>query len=155
MYCPVCNHKESKVIDSRLSGEGFNIRRRRVCAKCNFRFSTLEAIEILDLAVIKRDGHRENYSRDKLTKGLRTSLEKRSYLEESFQKLINEIEREIHKKAKGEITSRTLGDIVMKKLKHFDQVGYIRYASVYRSFKDAKTFQAELNRLIKKKAKKK
>jgi transcriptional repressor NrdR len=115
----------------------------------------LEAIEILDLVVIKRDGHRENYNREKIVKGLRTSLEKRSYLEEDFQKLISDIEREIHKKAKGEIKSSTLGDIVMKKLKTFDPVAYIRYASVYRSFKDVKTFQAEVNRLVKKKAKKK
>ncbi|MCB9802470.1 transcriptional repressor NrdR [Candidatus Nomurabacteria bacterium] len=150
MYCPVCNHKETKVIDSRLSGEGFNIRRRRECLKCQARFSTLEAIEILDLVVIKRDGRRESYNRDKITKGLRTSLEKRAYLEENFQKLLTDIEREITKKAKGEITSQVLGDIVMKKLKTFDQVAYIRYASVYRSFKDVKTFQAELNRLLKK-----
>ncbi|KKP92005.1 MAG: Transcriptional repressor NrdR [Parcubacteria group bacterium GW2011_GWA2_36_10] len=150
MHCPACNHQETKVIDSRLSGGGFNIRRRRECLRCKMRFSTLEAIEILDLVVIKRDGRRETYNRDKIVKGLRTSLEKRSYLEEGFQKLISEIEREITKVSKGEITSKILGDIVMKKLKTFDQVAYIRYASVYRSFKDAQTFQTELNRLLKK-----
>lgn len=152
MHCPACNHQETKVIDSRLSGGGFNIRRRRECLKCKMRFSTLEAIEILDLVVIKRDGRRETYNRDKIVKGLRTSLEKRSYLEEGFQKLVSEIEREITKVSKGEITSKILGDIVMKKLKTFDQVAYIRYASVYRSFKDAQTFQTELNRLLKKKS---
>ncbi len=150
MHCPACNHQETKVIDSRLSGGGFNIRRRRECLKCKMRFSTLETIEILDLVVIKRDGRRESYNRDKIVKGLRTSLEKRSYLEEGFQKLVAEIEREITKVSKGEITSKILGDIVMKKLKNFDQVAYIRYASVYRSFKDAQTFQTELNRLLKK-----
>ena len=150
MQCPFCNNRETKVIDSRLSGEGFSIRRRRNCAKCNFRFSTLEEIEILELVIIKRDGHRENYNRDKVTKGLRTSLEKRSYLEEDFQKLVREIERDIQKKAKNEITSKLLGEIVIKRLKAFDQIAYIRYASVYRSFKDVKTFQAELSRLTKK-----
>lgn len=151
MNCPVCKHKDTKVVDSRLSGEGFSIRRRRLCQKCHFRFSTIEEMEILDLTVIKRDGHRENYSKDKLVKGLRTSLEKRQYLEENFYKLINEIERDIQKKAKNEITSKQLGEIVMKGLKSFDQVAYIRYASVYRSFKDAQTFQKELNQLLKKK----
>ena len=148
MNCPVCNKSDTKVVDSRLSGEGFSIRRRRLCEKCHYRFSTLEEIEILDLVVIKRDGRRENYSRDKLVKGMRTSLEKRPYLEEDFQSLVRETEREIQKAARGEITSRAIGEIVMKRLRLFDQVAYIRYASVYRSFKDAKTFQSELNRLL-------
>ncbi len=152
MYCPVCNHKSTKVLDSRLIGEGFSIRRRRSCSKCDFRFSTIEEVEILDLTVIKRDGHRENYNRNKLVKGLERSLEKIPYLEEDFSSLIREIEREIQKKATGnEITYKELGQIVMKKLKSFDEVAYIRYASVYRSFKDVKTFQKELNRLLKKK----
>ncbi len=153
MYCPFCNNKETKVIDSRLSGEGFSIRRRRECLKCEQRFSTLEEVEILDLIVIKRDGRRENYSREKLMRGLRTALEKRPYLEENFQRLLREIERDIQKKANQEITSKDLGDIVMKRLKSFDQVAYIRYASVYRSFKDVNTFQAEVNRLIRQKNK--
>ncbi|MBT6691243.1 transcriptional repressor NrdR [Candidatus Parcubacteria bacterium] len=154
MNCPSCNSNETKVIDSRLSGEGFSIRRRRSCQSCSFRFSTIEEIEILDLVVIKRDGHRENYTRDKLIRGLRTSLEKRAYLEEDFRRMISEIERDIQKKATTEITSQQMGEIIMKRLKAFDQVAYIRYASVYRSFKDAKTFQKELNRLLKKKNKK-
>ena len=149
MNCPICNKKDTKVIDSRLSGEGFSIRRRRACEKCSYRFSTIEDIEILDLVVIKRDGRRENYSRDKLVKGLRASLEKRVYLEEEFQKLVRDIERDIQKIGDNEITSKDIGEIVMRKIKSFDQVAYIRYASVYRSFKDVKTFQAELNRLLK------
>lgn len=149
MNCPICNKKDTKVIDSRLSGEGFSIRRRRACEKCSYRFSTIEDIEILDLVVIKRDGRRENYSRDKLVKGLRASLEKRAYLEEEFQKLVRDIERDIQKIGNNEITSKDIGEIVMRKIKSFDQVAYIRYASVYRSFKDVKTFQAELNRLLK------
>jgi transcriptional repressor NrdR len=149
MNCPICNKKDTKVIDSRLIGEGFSIRRRRMCDKCSYRFSTLEEIEILDLVVIKRDGRRENYSRDKMIRGLRTSLEKRPYLEDEFQKLVRDIERDIQKMSQSEITSKDIGEIVMKKIKSFDQVAYIRYASVYRSFKDVKTFQAELNRLLK------
>ncbi len=151
MNCVACNSKNTRVIDSRLIGEGFSIKRRRSCSSCNFRFSTIEEVKILDLVVIKRDGRREAYSSNKLIKGLRTSLEKRAYLEEDFQKLIREIERDIQKKANIEITFKQLGEIVMKKLKTFDQVAYIRYASVYRSFKDAKTFQKELKRLVKKK----
>ena len=155
MICPACNHDDTKVVDSRLSGEGFSIRRRRMCQKCEFRFSTLEDLEILDLVVIKRDGRRESYSKEKVVKGFRTSLEKRQYLEEDFHKLINETERAISKKASTEITSKQIGEIVMKRLKNFDQVAYIRYASVYRSFKDVKTFQKELNQLLKKKKVKK
>src|SRR3989339_325428 len=151
MNCPVCNSKDAKVVDSRLSGEGFSIRRRRVCGKCGFRFSTLEEMEILDLVVIKRDGRRENYSKAKLIRGLKTSLEKRPYLEEKFFRLIREIERDIQKKSLNEISSKQIGEIVMRRLKSFDQLAYIRYASVYRSFKDAKTFQKELNLLLKKK----
>lgn len=152
MNCPVCNAKDTKVIDSRLSGEGSSIRRRRDCSRCHYRFSTLEEIEILDLVVIKRDGRRESYNRDKLIRGLRIPLEKRPYLEENFQKLLREIERDIQKKARAEITSRELGEVVMKRLRIFDQVAYIRYASVYRSFKDVNTFQKELAMLLNKKS---
>ncbi len=149
MNCPVCNKLDTKVVDSRLSGEGFSIRRRRLCESCHYRFSTLEEIEILDLIVIKRDGRRENYNREKLSRGIRTSLEKRAYLEEDFQRLIREIGRDVQKAAGSEVRSQLIGEIVMKRLKTFDQVAYIRYASVYRSFKDVKTFQSELNRLLK------
>lgn len=154
MNCPVCNKQDTKVLDSRLWGGGFSIRRRRFCPKCKSRFTTLESLEILDLTVIKRDGRREAYSKDKIIRGLRTALEKRPFLEEDFQKLIGEIERDIQKKADGEITSKDLGEIVINRLKDFDTVAYIRYASVYRSFKDAQTFQKELKNLLKKKARK-
>ncbi len=151
MNCPVCNHKDSKVIDSRLSSDGLSIRRRRECAKCAFRFSTLEEIELLDLTVIKRDGRREAYSRDKMIRGLEKSLEKCSYTDADFKKLVHRIERDIHKKKRGEITSRDLGEIVMKRLRTFDKVAYIRFASVYRQFEDVNTFQKELEKLTKKK----
>ena len=155
MHCPTCSNKNTKVLDSRLVGEGFSIRRRRSCLKCDFRFSTVEEIEILDLIVIKRDGHRENYNRNKIIRGLKRALEKIPYLEENFNFLIREIEREIQKKVvNNEITYKKLGQIVMKKLKSFDKVAYIRYASVYRSFKDVKNFQKELNKLLKDKKRK-
>ena len=150
MQCAVCNHKDTKVIDSRISSDGVSVRRRRECEKCEFRFSTLEEIELLDLTVVKRDGRRENYSRDKLSRGLGKALEKRPYTDTMFQKLLHKIERDIQKKRRGQLTTAELGDIVMKHLRVFDKVAYIRFASVYRSFDDVRTFEAELKKLNKK-----
>lgn len=149
MRCPVCNHKDTKVVDSRIAIDGASVRRRRECEKCMFRFTTSEEIELLDLAVVKRDGRREHYSREKLERGLVKSLEKRAYTETEFKKLVHKIERDIQKKRRGELTSSELGDIVMKHLKTFDKVAYIRFASVYRSFEDVQTFEAELKKLSK------
>lgn len=148
MRCAVCNHKDTKVVDSRVSSDGASVRRRRECEKCGFRFSTIEEVELLDLTVVKRDGRRENYSRDKMTKGLEKALEKRPYTDVAFQKLIHKIERDIQKKRRGQLTSAELGEIVMKHLKTFDKVAYIRFASVYRSFEDVKMFEDELNSLL-------
>lgn len=150
MYCPVCSHSDTKVIDSRLASDRTAIRRRRQCVKCFFRFSTTEQIEILDLTVVKRDGRKEPYSREKVVQGLKKALEKRSYTEESFFNLIAKIEREIHRSKKNELTSKQIGEIIMKKLETFDQVAYIRYASVYRDFKDVATFQKEVRNIMKK-----
>lgn len=150
MYCAVCNHKDTKVVDSRISTDGANVRRRRECEKCNFRFSTLEEVELLDLMVVKRDGRRETYSREKMIRGLEKSLEKRPYTDQAFQKLIHKIERDVQKKRRGQLTTRELGEIVMKHLKTFDKVAYIRFASVYRSFEDVGAFESELNKLKKK-----
>ncbi len=147
MKCPVCLAPDTKVTDSRLSSEGFAIRRRRECVKCGFRFSTYEEAEILNLSVIKRDGRREPYSREKLESGLKKALEKRPVTKDDFKKLVNRIERDIQHLQKPEITSRTLGELVMKRLKRFDTVAYIRFASVYRSFQDVATFQRELLQL--------
>lgn len=149
MICPVCHYQDTKVIDSRSSSDGLSIRRRRECQKCNFRFSTYEEVEILDLVVVKRNGVKESYSRDKLAKGLRKSLEKRPITEEQFKKLIHAIERDIQILRKNEVTTNQVGQIVMKNLKKVDQVAYIRFASVYESFKDAQTFKRELNKLLK------
>ncbi len=158
MRCPICHHPDTKVVDSRVAGDGTSIRRRRECEKCEFRFSTLEAVEILDLTVIKRDGRREPYQREKLLRGLERALEKRPHTEASFEKLLHNIERGIQRKKTGEITSRDLGEIVMNELKRFDKIAYIRFASVYRSFQDVDRFEEELRHLrpkSKKSAKKK
>ncbi|MBU1036732.1 transcriptional regulator NrdR [Patescibacteria group bacterium] len=151
MKCPVCLTSETKVNDSRLIEDSFAIRRRRECQKCGFRFSTYEQIEILNLMVIKRDGRKEPYQREKLERGLKHALEKRPYTQDKFKKLVNTIERDIQKKKKDEITSQTIGEIVMKRLKNFDKVSYIRFASVYRAFEDVQTFQKELDSLLDKK----
>ncbi|MFH1233079.1 MAG: transcriptional regulator NrdR [Patescibacteria group bacterium] len=148
MKCPVCNYYDSKVLDSRVASDGLSIRRRRECLKCCFRFSTYEEVEILDLSVIKRDGNKESYSRDKLIKGLRRALEKRPITDDNFKKLVNLIEKDLQIIRKNEVTSDQIGQIVMKRLKRIDQVAYIRFASVYQSFKDAQTFQRELNKLL-------
>jgi len=151
MKCPICYFDDTKVVDSRVATDGLSIRRRRECLKCNFRFSTYEEVELLDLAIVKRDGRRESYSREKLISGLKKSFEKRPITEDDFKKLIHSIERELQRLKKNEITSRQVGAVVMKQLKKVDQVAYIRYASVYESFKDAQEFRKELNKLIKEK----
>ena len=135
------------MVDSRLTAGGIGIRRRRACPKCKFRFTTTETAEILDLTVVKRNGRREPYSREKLISGLRKSLEKRPVTEEDFRRLVSFVERDLQKKRKDEVTSRELGEIVMERLRAFDTVAYIRFASVYRSFKDVSHFAHELKRL--------
>ena len=151
MRCPVCNFVDTKVVDSRLTGDGQSIRRRRECMKCDFRFSTVESMEILDLMIVKRDSRREPYQRSKLENGLRKALEKRPHTAEEFSTLVGAIERDIQKKKKYEITSSEIGEIIMHHLKSFDAVAYIRFASVYRAFSDAKAFQRELNQLLRNK----
>ena len=147
MRCVACNHKDTKVIDSRLWQGGMSIRRRRQCLKCHFRFSTVEESEILDLTVVKRDGRREAYMREKLESGLRKALQKRPITAEAFRELVNQIERDLQRRKKSEVTTRDVGEIVMNRLKHVDTVAYIRFASVYRAFEDVKTFQEALEHL--------
>ena len=151
MKCPVCYYQDTKVIDSRVASDGLSIRRRRECLKCGFRYSTYEEIEILDLSVIKRDGRKEVYNRDKMVKGLKKALEKRPITEERFKKLVNSIERDLQVLRKSEVTTNQVGQLIMKHLKKTDQVAYIRFASVYESFKDVQTFRRELNKLLKNK----
>jgi transcriptional repressor NrdR len=150
MRCPVCSSEETKVVDSRIAADGLGIRRRRECESCEYRFSTVEEVEILDLAVVKRDGHRQPYLREKIEAGLRRALEKRPCTPEQFKSLIGGVERDIQKLKKDEVTSEEIGEIVMSQLRAFDTVAYIRFASVYRSFADVKTFQEELDRLVEK-----
>ena len=154
MQCPVCRHKDTKVVDSRVAQDGLSIRRRRACGKCDHRYSTLEEMELLDVTVVKNDGVREGYLRDKLTKGIRHALQKRPVTEASFKALLNKIERDIQKRKKREIRSKDIGEIVMRHLKRFDKIAYIRFASVYRQFEDVGTFQKELRALQRKKRKK-
>jgi transcriptional repressor NrdR len=148
MQCPKCLHDDTKVLDSRVATEGYSIRRRRECGKCKFRFSTLEQMEILDLMVVKRNGLREPYSKEKLTAGLKRALEKRPITQDAFKKLLAAIEQDINKATtSGEITSVAIGDVVIKHLKKVDQVAYIRFASVYRNFEDVDEFKKELKKL--------
>ncbi len=147
MHCPICRCKETHVIDSRVTPDGLTIRRRRECDKCSYRFSTTEEMEMLDLAVVKRDGRHEAYAREKLKSGIRRSLTKRSHTQEAFDRLIHHIERDLQKKKKTEFTSREIGEVVMKHLSKFDTVAYIRFASIYRAFQDVDKFQTEIRSL--------
>ena len=148
MHCPVCSHPDSRVVDSRLSPDGTSIRRRRECDHCEYRFSTLEEVELLDVTVVKRDGRREAYTREKMERGLKKALEKRSYTDADFRTLVHEVERDIQRHKMSELRSSDIGEIVMNRLKAFDKVAYIRFASVYRSFEDVKTFHDELAGLL-------
>ncbi len=148
MHCPNCQNDDTKVLDSRPVEEGNAIRRRRECEKCEFRFSTYEEIEILDLTVVKRDGARELYSREKLERGIQRAFEKRDHTDETLKKIISAVEQDIQKKASGgEIKSSEIGESIMKKLRKVDKVAYIRFASVYRQFADVEEFKEALNKL--------
>jgi len=138
MFCPFCGHTDTKVIDSRLTEDGGAIRRRRECEKCGERFSTYEEMVLLNISVVKRDGRKEAYEREKTEQGIKRALEKRPISHEEFRNLINRIERDIQVLRKEEIKSSEIGGIVMKELKTLDEVAYIRFASVYKSFKDVK-----------------
>lgn len=148
MNCPKCLNPDTKVVDSRPVEELSAIRRRRECEKCEFRFSTYEQIEILDLTVLKRDGTRQLYAREKLERGLRRAFEKREHTDQTFKKIISTVEQEIQKKAvAGEITSNTIGEIVMRAIRKIDKVAYIRFASVYRQFEDIEEFKQAILKL--------
>ncbi len=144
MECPYCIGA-SKVTDKRKSPEG--IRRRRECLNCKKRFTTYEKISKSDLYVIKKDGSREKFNREKLEKGFEKAFEKRPISKEKIEKMINEIEEQLRRKGKKEIRSSTIGELVMKKIKKLDNVAYIRFASVYRDFQDIKDFKNELKDL--------
>lgn len=144
MECPYCGGP-SKVTDKRKSPEG--IRRRRECRRCRKRFTTYEKLSRGDFYVIKKDGRREKYSREKLEAGIERAFEKRPVAKEKIQKMINEIEEQLGKRGKKEIHSSLIGEMVMKKMKRLDNIAYIRFASVYRDFQDIKDFKKELKEL--------
>ncbi len=150
MKCPYCSYEESKVIDSRPTDEGERIRRRRECLKCTRRFTTYEIIESLPIVVIKKDKSRETFDREKLLNGLLRACEKRPVSLADLDRAIDAIESEIQNTLDREVTSERIGELVMDKLKELDEVAYVRFASVYRQFKDINTFMDELNKLLNK-----
>jgi len=147
MRCPNCTNDDTKVLDSRPISDGMAIRRRRECAKCGARFSTHEEMEILDLAVMKRDGSTEAYMREKIESGIRKAFEKRPLTRDDFHSLVAGIEQDIQKTGKDQIAAKDIGNIVMKRIKGKDQVAYIRFASVYRKFADVEEFVKEAKKL--------
>jgi transcriptional repressor NrdR len=155
MKCPVCLYQDTKVVDSRVAVDGFSIRRRRECLECGFRFSTYEEIELLDLLIVKRDGRKETYDKEKMMRGLKRSLEKRAVSDENFKKLVSAIERDLQGLRKNEVPSKQVGKIIMRELKKVDKVAFIRFASVYESFEDLEAFKDELDKLLKSKRKSK
>lgn len=148
MKCPFCGYEKSQVIDSRPTDEGERIRRRRECEKCSKRFTTYEMIESLPIIVIKKDGSRETFERQKLLTGMLRACEKRPVSIETLDKAIGDIEAVIQNSLDREVNSEKIGELVMEKLKGIDEVAYVRFASVYRQFKDINTFMDELNKLL-------
>ena len=150
MKCPYCSYEESKVIDSRPTDEGEKIRRRRECLKCGKRFTTYEMIENMPIIVIKRDRSRETFVREKLMNGMLRACEKRPVSIEMLEKAIDDIETSIQNSLDREVTSEKIGELAMQKLREIDEVAYVRFASVYRQFKDISTFMDELTKIINK-----
>ena len=148
MKCPFCGFAESKVIDSRPAEEGATIRRRRECLACQKRFTTYEIIETLPLVVIKRDGSRQSFDKSKLINGMVRACDKRKGPLPVLEKIADEIEQELQNSLEREVSTDVIGEKVMEKLKKADEVAYVRFASVYRQFKDINTFMSELNKLL-------
>ncbi|NLW73547.1 MAG: transcriptional repressor NrdR [Clostridiales bacterium] len=147
MKCPSCGYADSRVVDSRPVADGTSIRRRRECLACQKRFTTFEVIEAVQIVVIKKDGSKELFDRNKLLAGLLKACQKRPV---NAEEIVSEIETELQNSLKIEVTSREIGEMVMSKLKERDEVAYVRFASVYREFRDVDTFLRELNELKKK-----
>ncbi len=151
MRCPYCGHNDDKVVDSRATGDSSSIRRRRECLKCSRRFTTYEYVERIPLMVVKKDGRREAFSREKILSGLIKACQKRKVSLEELDKITVKIERELQDNYDQEISSKDIGEILMKYLYKIDEVAYVRFASVYRQFKDVKEFTKEANLLLEKK----
>ena len=148
MKCPYCGDEESKVIDSRPTEDGERIRRRRECLQCERRFTTYETVESLPMVVIKKDGSRQSFDRSKVLRGIQRSCEKRPVPVAEMERMTTEIEQELQNNLEREISTELVGEMVMDKLKKADEVAYVRFASVYRQFKDINTFMSELNKLL-------
>ncbi|MBD9197618.1 MAG: transcriptional regulator NrdR [Clostridiales bacterium] len=148
MKCPYCGHPESKVIDSRPADENASIRRRRECLSCARRFTTYETVESLPMVVIKKDGSRQSFDRQKMLRGMIRACEKRPVTLAELERIADEIEQELQNSMEREIRTEIIGEKVMERLRKVDQVAYVRFASVYRQFKDIDTFMAELNKLL-------
>ena len=149
MRCLFCGHLESKVIDSRSTEEGTTIRRRRECLECGKRFTTYEKIETIPMIVIKKDGIRETFDREKVLNGILRACEKRPVTLADIEKLIDDIESKLYNMLEREVTSEKIGEMVMERLKALDDIAYVRFASVYRQFKDVNSFMDELAQIIK------
>ncbi|MBD09030.1 MAG: transcriptional regulator NrdR [Gammaproteobacteria bacterium] len=147
MHCPFCNNDETKVIDSRLAGEGWQVRRRRECQQCDERYTTFETAELVMPHVIKRDDSREPFDQIKLRSGILRALEKRPVKSEDIEKSIERVTHLLQTMGEREVSGRLIGDMVMEELRKLDQVAYVRYASVYRSFQDITEFQKEIEKL--------
>ncbi|MBT9672759.1 transcriptional repressor NrdR [Secundilactobacillus kimchicus] len=150
MQCPHCHHNGSRVVDSRPTDEGRVIRRRRECENCGFRFTTFERIEVTPLLVIKKNGTREEFNREKILRGIIRSAEKRPVGMTVMTKIVDEVENEIRSLGENEVSSQLIGEYVMKRLADIDEISYIRFASVYRQFKDMSVFLEELQDVMKK-----
>ncbi len=150
MKCPFCLHEDDKVIDSRASNEGKSVRRRRECLKCKKRFTTYEYVEEVPLMVIKKDGRRESFDRNKIISGILKACEKRPVSVEKVETLVDRVEKELQKSFDKEVKAGVIGELVMEHLHKLDEVAYVRFASVYRQFKDINQFMKELKDLLSK-----
>ena len=150
MRCPYCGYKEDKVVDSRSTAEESAVRRRRECLKCGKRFTTYEYIEEVSMRVVKKDGRREPFDRKKVLAGIIRACEKRPISVEKMEEIVTQVERSIQKKSDREVFSNRVGELVMEKLKNLDDVAYVRFASVYRQFKDVGQFMVELKDILEK-----
>ncbi|MBR4656307.1 MAG: transcriptional regulator NrdR [Oscillospiraceae bacterium] len=151
MKCPHCGFQESKVVDSRHSEDGTSIRRRRECLNCQKRFTTYETVESLPIIVVKRDNSRQPFDRNKIMNGMLRACEKRPVSMQELENAVNEIEASVQNSLEREITTEFIGEQVMEKLKGLDEVAYVRFASVYRQFKDIHSFMQELNKILEEK----
>jgi len=151
--CPSCGYQETKVIDSRLNTDGTSIRRRRECLECEKRFTTYEYVEQVPLLVVKRDGRRQPFDRKKIIAGLMKACEKRPVSIDKMEEITGEIERAIQRKYDREVNSKEIGELIMEKLAALDEVAYVRFASVYRQFRDVNQFMSELQGMLKKEKK--